>query len=132
MLRMLPHERQVPETALRTHAPGQSMAEDAKARHPVEAIQRNLPLTEFQAKVQNRAMLFGPASAMNLQMDRVMLSNVARMPCLESDRVGLETTLGKDEVLEFVDILGDPALAGIEVTKRTVAEINEAGGLGRF
>lgn len=123
---MLPHEREVPEVALRTHPPGASMAEDAKARHPVEMIQRNLPFTEFQAKVQNRAMLFGPASAMHLQMDRAMLSNVQRMPCLPSERVGLETSMGKDEVIEFVDILGDPALAGVDATKRSVSEINEA------
>ena len=92
-LRMLPHERQAPREALLTHAPGASLAEDAKTRHPVEMIQRNLPRTEFQAKVRNRSMLYGPASAIHLQMDRALMSCVQRMPCLPSEHVGLEIVM---------------------------------------
>ena len=125
---MLPHERQAPREALLTHAPGASLAEDAKTRHPVEMIQRNLPRTEFQAKVRNRSMLYGPASAIHLQMDRALMSCVQRMPCLPSEHVGLEIVMGKDETLDFVDFLGDPAL-DMSAVKMTVHEINEAAGL---
>ena len=83
---------------------------------------------EFQAKVRNRSMLYGPASAIHLQMDRALMSCVQRMPCLPSEHVGLEIVMGKDETLDFVDFLGDPAL-DMSAVKMTVHEINEAAGL---
>ena len=107
---MLPHEREVPKESLMTHQPGMSLAEDSKTRHPMEIICKNLPHTEFQTKVRNRAMLYGPASAIHLQMDRAILSTIQRLPSLPSHRVGLECVLGKDQSMGFDDFLGDPDL----------------------
>ena len=87
------------------------LAYDAKMVHPIEAVQKRFPQTEFQAKVANRARVFGPASAMHLHMDRALLSCKQRLPGLTSRRVGLETVLGKDDSISFEDYLGTPELA---------------------
>ena len=94
----------------------------------MEVIMKNLPKTEFQTKVRNRAMQYGPASAIHLQMDRAILSAVQRLPCLPSDRVGLECVLGNDQSLAFDDFLGDPDLdVAHTAVKMSVADIVEAG-----
>jgi proteasome maturation protein len=125
---MLPHELEVPTESLLTHQPGQSLAEDSKTRHPMEVIMKNLPKTEFQTKVRNRAMQYGPASAIHLQMDRAILSTVQRLPCLPSDRVGLECVLGSDQTMGYEDFLGDPDLdVANTAVKMSVADIVEAG-----
>ena len=127
-LRTLPHHKSVPLESLRTHQPGMSLAEDSKSKHPMEIIVKNLPHTEFQTKVRNRAMLYGPASAIHLQMDRAILSTVQRLPCLPSDRVGLECVLEKDNAMGFDDFLGDPALdIAPTAVKMSVADIVEEG-----
>ena len=127
-LRMLPHERDIPKESLHTHQPGMSLAEDSKTKHPMEIIMTNLPQTEFQTRVRNRAMLYGPASAIHLQMDRAILSAVQRLPMLPSDRVGLECVLNQDNTMEYSDFLGDPALdVATTAVKMTVADICEAG-----
>jgi len=95
---------------------------------PMEIIMTNLPQTEFQTRVRNRAMLYGPASAIHLQMDRAILSAVQRLPMLPSDRVGLECVLNQDNTMEYSDFLGDPALdVATTAVKMTVADICEAG-----
>ena len=73
-------------------------------------------------------MLYGPASAIHLQMDRAILSTVQRLPCLKSERVGLECVLGKDQSMGFDDFLGDPDLdEACTAVKMTVADIVDAG-----
>ena len=127
-LRVLPHERDIPKESLHTHAPGQSLAEDSKTKHPMEIIMKNLPRTEFQTKVRNRAMLYGPASAIHLQMDRAILSTVQRLPMLPSDRVGLECVMGQDQTMGYSDFLGDPDLdLATTAVKMSVTDIVEAG-----
>ena len=80
--------------------PNASLEQSAKVGHPVQAIQQRLVQSTFQTKVANRAMLFGPASAIHLHMDRQILSCHQRHGCLPSARPALECALGLSDTLE--------------------------------
>ena len=102
------------------------MAQASKMAHPMEAVERMRPATDFQAKVANRARVFGPASAMHLHMDRALLSRKGRLPGLPSKRVGLECVLGKDTSISFEDFLGTPELPTLGQTHQSAHDIINA------
>ena len=74
--------------------PNASLEHDAKVGHPVMAIQQRYVKAAFQAKVRNRALLYGPAAAIHLQMDGAILSCHQRHGCLPSARPALACAMG--------------------------------------
>jgi len=60
---------------------------------------------EFASRLDTVARLYGVAAAMRLKTEKEILSRIQRPPGLPSSHVALETVLGKDETIEFEDIL---------------------------
>jgi len=51
-----------------------------------------------------------------------ILSQVQRLPGLQSSHLGLDTILGRDETIDFEDFLGVPEMSEQEVDTRAVLE----------
>mmetsp|Transcript_934 Transcript_934/g.1353 ORF Transcript_934/g.1353 Transcript_934/m.1353 type:complete len:136 (+) Transcript_934:154-561(+) len=95
---------------------GSSLAEQAKAPHPVQQLQKIRHEQEWRSKLQSAALIYGTAFAMKLETERQALSQIQRPPGLgiQSSLVGLETLMGTDTEIEFHDYLGLPSEAPTE------------------
>jgi len=95
---------------------GTSMAQNAKAPHPVQQLQRVRHEQEWQSKLRNASMVYGTAFAMKLETERQMFSQIQRPAGLgtQSALVGLETLMGTDTEIDFHDFLGLPNEAPTE------------------
>lgn len=90
-----------------------SMADAMRVGHPVESLQRDALTSPWERKVYSAQRVYGGAAAMEMRLDRAILSQFQRGPGLESSFAGLDSLLGRDETLGFEDYLnGEAAVAG--------------------
>lgn len=65
---------------------------------------------EWQSSLYITERVYGSHAAWEKRMDRAVLSQVQRLPGLPSSHVGLDALLGKDQKLEWEDVLNVPEL----------------------
>merc|ERR1719231_954620 len=82
--------------------------------HPVQAIQDNWLRNELDTKHRVMANVYGAHMPMQIRMELDILSQVQRLPGLPSSRLGLETILGRDEMIDYEDFLGAPNDSEVE------------------
>jgi hypothetical protein len=82
---------------------------EAKAPHPVAALQRNADDAEWAQKVDMVRRTYGSHLAMRISAEKVACGRHQRQAGLEATNVNLQTVLGNDTKLEFSDFLNLPA-----------------------
>ncbi|KAF0682460.1 Aste57867_25412 [Aphanomyces stellatus] len=83
-------------------------SEDTRPVHEVQRIEIHRRLRGFEGKMNTVEQIYGKAAAMRLRTEKVLLEQHTRLPGLPSSRVGLDTVLGNDELIDFCDVLNDP------------------------
>ncbi|CAN0431697.1 unnamed protein product [Discosporangium mesarthrocarpum] len=76
--------------------------------HPLEMMEKMRASTEFDSKMETAAKIYGSAFVMRMKTEVAVLSQAQRLPGLPSSMLGLETSLGRDEMVEFEDYLNRP------------------------
>jgi proteasome maturation protein len=83
-------------------------AQDSVDLHPVQKLQKNSLRDELQNRLYMLSNTYGRHSALRLQMDLAIFSQMQRLPGLPSSNVAIETLLGMDSDISFADYLNDP------------------------
>eukprot|EP00912_Choanoflagellata_sp_UC4_P002404 UC4_evm2s1514 len=112
----------IPNTKSLEHLGGQdlragfsSVQNDLRHDHPVQAIQENHGVHEEHLRMKILADTQGAAVVSKLKAERKLLSHFHRLGNMNSSFLGLEIILGKDDTLEFEDVLNDPCDSTFEV-----------------
>lgn len=109
----------VPENIRR----GFSRVKDSLApAHPLEYSEKHYLQNREKLDLAMLRNIQGLHAPMKLQMERVAVCKIQRLPCLQSSRVALDTLLGTDEYVGFEDVLNAPMDAEITGMPHTVME----------
>lgn len=81
------------------------MKDELTAKHPVEFIQQNFDVNQDNMRLSMLALTQGQHAVMRINMERNLASRVWRGPGLPSSKLGLETLLGRDDMISFEDVL---------------------------
>lgn len=65
------------------------------------------PQQKWDSKLATVERVYGAGMGLRLRMERAILSQVSR-PVLPNSMSGLDTIMGRDETIEWEDIMGDP------------------------
>merc|ERR1719378_331675 len=84
---------------------GPQTRQGTKARHPVERLVLDHTRRSEQQEMMTKALIYGQHAPLKAKMEREILSQFQRLPGLPSSMIGLETLLGKDDKIEFEDVL---------------------------
>lgn len=97
-----------PHDTLRQGLP--ALREDALPRHPVETIQAAArPEAAGAGKAEMLRHVYGTAVPARMQLDRQILSRMARLPgAVPSSRLGLESLTGALDEFGYESYLGQP------------------------
>ncbi|KAL1918590.1 uncharacterized protein VTP21DRAFT_2612 [Calcarisporiella thermophila] len=77
-------------------------------KHPLEQQLANWEETQQSLKLEMHRRVYGIHAPVRLLMEKNIVAQMQRLPGLPSSGVGLDILAGKDESLEFEDVLGDP------------------------
>jgi hypothetical protein len=80
-----------------------SLENDCISNHTIQII--NNHNKQWLNKLDNVNRSYGSSLAMRLATEKEMFSHSHRLPGLESSNISLQTLLGKDEIIEFADVL---------------------------
>jgi len=78
-----------------------------RLHHPVQQIEKHFFAAEHRSKKHMLAAVYGQHFPKQLMMEEAILSQIRR-PGLSSSLIGLETSMGLDEEIDFKDFLGKP------------------------
>ncbi len=97
---------QDPNDAANTpHAQAHAARQAYAIPHPVEAIQKNWLADQFKTKTNALNAIYGHALPLSLKMEAATLGQCKRLPCHNSNFLGLNTLLNRDETIEYEDFL---------------------------
>ena len=80
-----------------------SLENDCISNHTIQII--NNHNKQWLNKLDSINRSYGSSLAMRLATEKEMFSHSHRLPGLESSNISLQTLLGKDEIIEFADVL---------------------------
>ncbi|KAJ3019924.1 hypothetical protein HKX48_001568 [Thoreauomyces humboldtii] len=87
-----------------------SIRGEVVARHPVDEIDSQWKQTQEQLKMTMQRQTFGLHAPLRLQMEKVLINQVRRIPVLPTRNLGLEILEGRDTTIDYEDFLGDPSM----------------------
>ena len=68
------------------------------------------------------AQTYGSHLPMRIRMELETIAQSRRLPGMPTCNVAMETILGRDETIDFEDILGDPSMSETAIDARAVLE----------
>ena len=83
-----------------------TVAETQHGKHPVEEFQQKREAVEFKGKLDFVRKVYGVGAAMGLKAEAQIVGQPTRLPGLEESNLGHDIIMGKDERIDFVDVLG--------------------------
>lgn len=104
-----------------------SLKEDAKIKHPVEAIQRTHVSQAAATQAQAQRDLYGLAFPAKNAIERQILGRFQRLPGLTSSRLGLESLTGALDEFSFESYVGLPewdTRAPVDLHSQMEAKLN--------
>ncbi|XP_013391632.1 proteasome maturation protein [Lingula anatina] len=87
----------------------QNVRNDLTASHPLEHSEKEWRANQEKMDFAMLRQVQGIHAPLRLQMERNFANKIGRLPCLQSSHVMLDSLTGKDEEIDYEDILNSPA-----------------------
>ncbi|XP_077984282.1 proteasome maturation protein-like [Glandiceps talaboti] len=82
--------------------------DELSSAHPLEYSELNFHKNEDQREMAMLRNILGLHAPLRLKMEQNAARQIQRLPCLPSSNIALDTLTGRDDIIEFEDILNAP------------------------